>query len=159
MIVIYHTRKSSLAVLCSSAIPTVGLEESIGPVFSKIRLRSQMKEAAKLQQVRFISVPREKQSSDDVEDGPPSKESDVVPPSQEGDGIPPSHGGDGLPPSQEGNDVPSFHEGDDVSPLYGIDGHEMVFVRDGVENQESVRRRTDDDRSIVSTISLDSRGA
>lgn len=134
--IIYYTRKSGLAVLCSGSIPIVGLGSSIEPIFKEIRLRSRMEEAAKLQKVQFISVPKEKQGSDDVEDGPPSQ------------------GGDGGTPPQEHDNAALFH---------GTDGHEMVtlFVGDRLENPESPRRRrrSDEERSIVSPISLDSRGA
>lgn len=132
VIVIYYTRKSSLAVLCSGAVPILGLGGSIGPVFNKVRLRSRMEEAAKLQQVRFISVPKEKHNSDDVE------------------GLTASHEGDGVTTSQEG---------DGVSPLHGADGHEMILMGTGVESQDNARRRSDAERSIISPISLDSRGA
>lgn len=134
VIVIYYSRKSGLAVLCSSAIPTVDLGGRIGPVFNKVRLRSRMEEAAKLQQVRFISVPKEKQNSDDVE------------------GFTASHEDDGVTASSQ--------EGDGVSSLHGADGHEMVVLMGtGDENQDNARRRSYAERSIVSPISLDSRSA
>ena len=131
--VIYYTRKSGLAVLCSDSIPVVGFGGSIGPIFKEIRLRSRMEEAAKLQKIQFISVPKEKQGSDDVEDEPPSQ------------------GGDVIKPPQENDNVALFH---------GTDGHEMGFVEDRLENPESPRRRrSGEERLIVSMISLDSRGA
>lgn len=61
--VIYYTHMSGLAVLCSGALATLGLGESIGSDifnFNKVRLRSRMEEAAKYQQVRLISSPTEK---------------------------------------------------------------------------------------------------
>ena len=141
VIVIYHTRKSGLAVLCTGAVPTVGLGGSIGPIFNEVRLRSRMEEAAKLQQVRFISVPREKQNSDDVENEPLSPE------------------GENVPLSPQGEDGPSSHGGDDIPPFHGTEDHEMILMGERLENQESMRRRSDEERSIVSPISLDSRGA
>lgn len=97
-----------------------------------------MEKAAKLRQVHFISVLREKQSSDDVEN---------------------------EPLSPEGEDGPSSHGGDDIPPFHGTEGHQMVFMGQEIENREFMRRRSDEersivsDRSIVSPISLDSRGA
>lgn len=114
VIVIYHTRKSGLAILCSDAISTINLEESIGFVFDKIKQRNGMKKAAKFQQMRLITSPTENNNGSDVEDA-----------------APPGEGG----------------------------GSEMVTVTPRIENQESARRRSNEGRSIVSTISLDSRGA
>lgn len=168
IIVVYHTRKSGLAILCSSAVSTVGFEGNIGPIFNEIRLRSRMEEAAKFQQVRFISASEERRSSDDVENGnlsveddgvSPSQEVNDVSPSQENNDVPPSQQDNDVPSSQEGDDVPLFHEGDVVTPLRGSEGHEMVFVGTGSENQDNARRRSDGERSIVSPISLGSRGA
>lgn len=85
-IVIYHTRKSGLAILCSAAVSTVGLGGSIGPIFNEIRLRSRMKEAAKLQQMRFVSAPKEKQGPDDIEDIIAFYERDSTTLSREDDG-------------------------------------------------------------------------
>ena len=141
VIIIYYTRKSGLTILCSGAVSTLDFEESIGPVFNKIRLRSRMEKTAKFQQVRFISVPKEKQNSDDVE------------------GLTASREGDGVTASREGDGVTASHEDDGVSPLHGADGHEMILMGTGVENQNNAKRRSDAERSIVSPLSLDSRGA
>lgn len=133
IIVIFHTRKSGLAVLCSNAIPILGFGGNIEPIFKEVRLRSRMIEAAKLHQIQFISVSKKKKSSDDVENVPSSHEPD--------DAIPPLNG-------------------DALSLLQETDGHEMmIFVGDQVEDQDSQSRRSDNVRSIISTISLDSRRA
>lgn len=100
-----------------------------------------MEKVAKLQQVRFISVPKEKQASDDVE------------------GLTASQEGFGITASQESDGIAASQEGDGTPPLHGTDGHEMVVMGPGVENQDNARRRSDGARSIVSPISLDSRGA
>jgi hypothetical protein len=133
-IVIFYTRKSGLAVLCSSAVPTLGFGGSIGPIFKEVRLRSRMIEAAKFQQIQFISVPKKKKPSGDVED------------------VTSSHEPDGATPPLDG---------DALSLLQETDGHEMmIFVGDQVEDQDSQsRRRSDSVRSIISTISLGSRRA
>ena len=114
VIVIYYTRKSGLTVLGSGAVPTIGLGGSIGPVFDKVKLRSGMEKAAKLQQVRLITSPMENNNFSGVEN------------------------------------AATLDEGG---------GFEMVSVTERVENQENMRRSTDEDLSVVSTISLDSRGA
>lgn len=98
VIVIYHTRKSSLAVLCSGTVPTVGLGGSIGPIFNEVKLQSRMEEAAKLQQVRFISAPKETQGSDDIDGVTASGEGDSTTLSREGDGVTPSYEGDAVSP-------------------------------------------------------------
>lgn len=51
--------------------------------------------------------------------------------------------------------TPSY-ENDAVS---GTGGHEMVFLAETVENQDSQKRGSGGRRSIVSTISLEPRGA
>lgn len=103
-----------------------------------------MEKAAKLQQVRFVSAPKERRSSDDIEDGPPSQEDNDGPPSQDDNDV---------PSSQEGDDVPLFHEDDVVSPLHGGDDHEMVFLGTRFESQDNTKRRNIEERSILSTVS------
>lgn len=76
MIVVYYTRKLNLAVLCSDALPVISFGGNIGPVFYKMKLRSQMEKAAKLQQVQFAPTPTEDSSSDDVEAASLSHEDD-----------------------------------------------------------------------------------
>lgn len=133
IIVIFHTRKSGLAVLCSNAIPTLGFGGNIGPIFKKIRLRSRMIETAKHRQIHFISIPK-KRPSGDAED------------------VTSSHEPDGATPPIDG---------DTLSLLQETDGHEMMtFVEDHLEDQDSQsRRRSDTVRSIISTITPDSRRA
>ena len=125
VIVIFHTRKSDLAILCSGAVPTVGLGGNIGPVFNDVRLRSRMEATAKVQQIRFISASKEKRSSHDIEERSSSHENNSV------------------PSSQEDNDVSSYQGSNVVSPLTGTDDHEMaVFMGAGFANQDNARRRS-----------------
>lgn len=128
VIVIYHTHKLGLAILCSDANSIVGFGGSIGPIFSKIKLRSQMEKAAKLEQIGLISNPREDSSSSDVED--------VT--------------------SREGNDVTTLHESEGhESEGRESEGHEMLPVGERIVSQDSVRRRSDEIRSTGSFISRD----
>lgn len=159
VIIIYYTRKSGLAVLCSSALPVLGFGGNIETVFNEIRLRSRMEEAAKFQQARFISVPKKKQNSDDVEGLTVLHEADGITVSHEGDGVTASQEGDGVTASQESDGVTVSQESDDVTPLHETDGHEMILIGAGAENQNNARRRSDEARSIISPISCDSRGA
>ena len=92
-----------------------------------------MIETAKLQQIQFTFISKKKLSND-------------------AENVTSSHEPDGTTP---------FIDDDAPSLLQETDSHEMMtFVKNQLEDQDSQnRRKSDSVRSIISTISLDSRRA
>lgn len=131
VIVIYHTHKSDLAILCSGTLPTINFGGNIGPVFNKIKMRSRMEKMAKFQQARFVSSSTEDVNSDDVEAVTVPREDDATTPS---------------------------HQNDDVSSFHETAGYEIEFMGERLANQES-ETRNNEERSIRSTISFEPEGA